>query len=562
MKRCFFSLLVVSIWLLASSDPAQAQQIRAETGGVAVGRDVIQSTINIGVPPEQLAALIRQHADLSEAQKKLIAKLEGDLDLNQRQIRAALDILGEKDIPAERLAAKLVDIAEQFKELRSVASVQPGDDAKIAGLKSAAQKAIEAGELTKADALLADVETEQRRALDRLAVNAAETSARRGGIALTRLRYVDAARHFANAAAVFPPGSAHEDKRIRYLEREARALDQQGTEFGDNAALNSAIERLNRLVELTPRERMPRDWAMTQNNLGNVLASLGERESGTVKLEQAVVAYREALKELTRERSALDWALVQNNLGTALSSLARRESGTARLEEAVAAFREALKELERERAPLDWAMTQSNLGNALASLGRRERRTAKLEQAVAAYREALKEFTRKRVPLDWAGTQNNLGNALTALGEGESGTAKLDEAVAAHREALKERTRERVPLNRATSQHNLGVALSILAQRESGTAKLEEAAAAYREALKERARERVPLDWAKTLGSEGFVLMLLAERRGDASMAATALDQMTTASEALQAGGDDPIASFYQGQLPRARALVARLRQR
>jgi hypothetical protein len=76
MKRCFFSLLVVSIWLLASSDPAQAQQIRAETGGVAVGRDVIQSTINIGVPPEQLAALIRQHADLSEAQKKLIAKLE------------------------------------------------------------------------------------------------------------------------------------------------------------------------------------------------------------------------------------------------------------------------------------------------------------------------------------------------------------------------------------------------------------------------------------------------------------------------------------------------------
>jgi len=36
---------------------------------------------------------------------------------------------------------------------------------------------------------------------------------------------------------------------------------------------------------------------MTQNNLGNTLRRLGERESGTTKLEEAVAAYREALKE-------------------------------------------------------------------------------------------------------------------------------------------------------------------------------------------------------------------------------------------------------------------------
>ena len=44
------------------------------------------------------------------------------------------------------------------------------------------------------------------------------------------------------------------------------------------------------------------DWAMTQNNLGIALRVLGEGESGTAKLEEAVVADREALKELTRER--------------------------------------------------------------------------------------------------------------------------------------------------------------------------------------------------------------------------------------------------------------------
>jgi hypothetical protein len=37
-------------------------------------------------------------------------------------------------------------------------------------------------------------------------------------------------------------------------------------------------------------------------NLGNALRVLGERESGTVRLEEAVAAYREALLENTRAR--------------------------------------------------------------------------------------------------------------------------------------------------------------------------------------------------------------------------------------------------------------------
>ncbi len=50
-------------------------------------------------------------------------------------------------------------------------------------------------------------------------------------------------------------------------------------------------------------------------------------------------------------------------------ALGERESGTARLEEAVAAYRAALEERTRERVPLDWATTQNNLGNALQALG-------------------------------------------------------------------------------------------------------------------------------------------------------------------------------------------------
>lgn len=368
MKR-HLSLIAALGMCFFAPIPAAYAQVRADTSSIAIGGSVTGSTINIGVPPEQLAALVRQAADLSETQKKVIAKLEGELDLNQRQIRAALGILGENDIPPERLAAKLVEIAERFKTLQETASAQPGDDPNIVTLKGEAQKAIDAGELAKADALLAAVETEQRRTLDHLAVSAAETSARRGEISLARLRYIEAAKHFANAAGVFPPNSEYEDRRISYLQKEASALFQQGAEFGDNGALLSAIERYKRLVDLAPRERVPLDWARIQDRMGIALTVFGRRQSGMAKLEEAIATFREALKERTRERVPLDWAMTQTNLGVALFRLGERESGSVKLEEAVAVYQQALRERTRERVPLDWATTQHNLGNVLFRLG-------------------------------------------------------------------------------------------------------------------------------------------------------------------------------------------------
>jgi hypothetical protein len=72
--------------------------------------------------------------------------------------------------------------------------------------------------------------------------------------------------------------------------------------------------------------------------------------------------------------------------------------------------------------------------------------------------------------------------------------------------------------------------------------------------------ERVPLDSATSFGSQGVVLLLLALRRKDAAMAATALSQINTAFETMRDGGDARSAAYYEQQLPRARALVARLR--
>ena len=167
MKRHLCFIAAFGICFFASTAAAYAQ-VRADTGSIAISGSVTGSTVVIGIPQEKVDELVRDAKrpleELTIQQRDNIVLLKEKLDLNERQVRAALGILGENDIAPERLAAKLVEIAERFKDLRPTASAQPGDDPKIVTLKGEAQKAINAGELAKADALLADVETEQRRA--------------------------------------------------------------------------------------------------------------------------------------------------------------------------------------------------------------------------------------------------------------------------------------------------------------------------------------------------------------------------------------------------------------
>ena len=195
---------------------------------------------------------------------------------------------------------------------------------------------------------------------------------------------------------------ANATKIAELLSSDAQVLYEHGRDRGSNVHLVAAIALRHEQLALgaSGDER-----AAAQNALGVALATLGQRENGTEKLEAAVEAFRSALAEWTPERVPLDWARAQNNVGLVLAMLGERDSGTVRLEEAVAAYRAALEELTRRRVPLDWAQTQNNLGFALKMLGERESGTARLEELVAAYRAALEERTHERVPLGWAGTQ-------------------------------------------------------------------------------------------------------------------------------------------------------------
>jgi hypothetical protein len=71
------------------------------------------------------------------------------------------------------------------------------------------------------------------------------------------------------------------------------------------------------------------------------LRSLGERESGTQSLKQALTALRAALEERCREQSPYQWARTQVNIGLTLLTLSRRGGGNKVANAAIAAFKEA-----------------------------------------------------------------------------------------------------------------------------------------------------------------------------------------------------------------------------
>jgi IS5 family transposase len=75
-----------------------------------------------------------------------------------------------------------------------------------------------------------------------------------------------------------------------------------------------------------------------------------------------------------------------------MMALGERESVTKRLEEAVEAYRATLQERTRERVPLQWATTQDNLGNALETLGVRTHDRTKLKEARKAVDAAFEGF--------------------------------------------------------------------------------------------------------------------------------------------------------------------------
>lgn len=307
----------------------------APAGNGAVS--VQQCTVHVGVSVAELLPLIE--AEKHKAAAPLHAQLDDlarRLGLTEEAIRNFLHILGEREIPADRLAERFAEIVQRHRDTLQRLTVLAADDPAVNGLIEQARTAVQAGDYDEADRLLAEAEyadlivARQAQSLARAAqaaarqhfLAAAATRAERGDLAMTRIDYLTAAEHFRQATVLVPAEDS--ETRADYLHQQANALYQQGDEFGDNAALLNAIAVWRKTLELRPRERVPLDWATTQNNLGNALFRLGERESGTARLHEAVAAYRAALEVFREAQAAYYIQNAGNDLQKAEALLAAR----------------------------------------------------------------------------------------------------------------------------------------------------------------------------------------------------------------------------------------------
>lgn len=495
--------------------------------------------------------------DIASRDAMMLALLERIAGTQEAQAAHRAGISDDRILKlAQRIAADVPDLDRAFAELERAVEIaievqtrgtlgsNTGDFVDIVLARMAALSAENRDAEAAAEADRAFAEWEERQRLE-IQKGIALLEA---GLRADRLRRdpASAARRIAKRLELEVPDPT---QLFGALSAEQEDWTNRGRDRGLNLDLKVAIE-LARLAAGHARDAFERGAAL--NDLGKALTLLGEREAGTLHLEEAIQAFQAVFGEWTRDRFPFGWASANNDLGGALRSLGVREAGTASLEIAAQAYRDALTVFTREHTPVDWGIVQNNLASVLTSLGERESGTERLREAIAAHRSALEVRTRAERPEDWAYSQNNLGNALKTLFGREQDPALLEEAIECFHAALEVWTRKRVPIQWARAHMNLGNAL-----RMSG--RLQEAVDAYGAALEEWTRERAPLDWATAYGNQGVALGSLAAQRSNALTAQRALAQITDAEQVLRDGGHVRNADYFLGYRRKAEALLAQL---
>lgn len=173
--------------------------------------------------------------------------------------------------------------------------------------------------------------------------------------------------------------------------------------------LNEARRVMDAAAKITREAKDKKNLPAVQDGLGQALRELGERRKDPVLLGQAVVAHREALKNVQETHSGnleVHW----NNLGFALLRLGVLTNDPETLREAEGAYVKGLVLNNKEHDPLGWQITQSNLAHAQRWLGALTSDPAKLKEASNGFAACEDLAFQKDAPSQWAWLQWNIAD--------------------------------------------------------------------------------------------------------------------------------------------------------
>jgi RNA polymerase sigma factor (sigma-70 family) len=251
--------------------------------------------------------------------------------------------------------------------------------------------------------------------------------------------------------------------------------------------LYQAVAAYQATLTLSTKEHAPHEWALIQNNLGNMLhdiALLLEGDERTNALHRAISCFDEALSIFRPEENSSEWAVVQKSKGDVLRDLAEALAYASKediLQEAIYCYIAALTIYSKDIFPFEWAKLKYDLSLVYRTLANGNR-LGYLEQSISCMREALQIFMLDAFPVEYAMAQGNLGSAYSQRSKGEK-QSDLERALESYQEALRVLTEHTFPLQWATIQINLGKIYQIRSWGDQ-LVNLKEAVRCYRSALK------------------------------------------------------------------------------
>ncbi|MGE0007838.1 MAG: caspase family protein [Parvibaculaceae bacterium] len=464
--------------------------------------------------------------------RRLVERVAGDSAVPMDGLFAMLSALGEKlpddpkqlDALLRRLADDLKQRLEERRQMLEERAALRATDPEITRLLALAVQATGEGALTTAVSLWEQAKARvgelKVQTIDSIEedlrqrrVEFASVYAGAGNAKVLALEHLGAAADFEQAAREVSRWD--EALERSYLLRQAQALADHGSIRGDTPALEKAVALLEHL-----QGRAADDDAFARSAklaLADALSALGDRQTSSDMLRRSVAAYRELL-DAPGFPATFDRGAILRRLAGGLASIGRREVGTARLEEAAGVLEQALTLEPRGTAPLLWASIQMDLGQIRADLWERGRDDeGVLAQSAAHFRAALEELDEDRSPALWATAELGLARMLRAEASdgGERAALALAGSLGAADAALRVCRREAYPVCWASAHHARAVALYLQGERETDKTRLfslfRQSMDAFGEALEEKRLDMSPIDWAETYGSRADMLKKFAD---------------------------------------------------
>ncbi len=285
--------------------------------------------------------------------------------------------------------------------------------------------------------------------------------------------WLSAARHFAYARTMVPPGARQLCGPL--LKRQAGALVSHGIHHHEEKVLIEAAQVYAEAGGFLSETQAPLEWAQAHVDLGHLMLVLGEREIRPERFLAAALHFKPAVDVFSRLHELDRWAQAQIGLAHALKRTGEFQGDVVTLGDAAFAFRAALGRLTKDRSPQDWADAQLGLGETLVRIAEETGEPETLAKAVPALKAALAQ-PRETVPsLDVTSAQAALGRAYVSLDAHQQDDILLQDAISLLESALASGSRALSHSELAVIEQVRGTALWSLGERRSSLHMLEDA---------------------------------------------------------------------------------------